>query len=364
MAVTSDINQEQLKLAISEIEDYAIILLDVDGTILNWNTGAKNIKGYSAKEIIGKNFRKFYTTQDRDEGKPDRLIQIAIEKGRANDEGWRVAKGGATFWGSVTITAVHDNHGNVTGFIKVTRNLTERREAELTRKRYIEKIEDKNKEVEQFVYVASHDLQEPLRTINSFTKLLADDYRQHLDEVGHQSVRFILQATERMSMLIKGLLDYGRIGRNRELVTVDCMKMVRDIERDLAIAIADENATIEVGKLPEVKAYETELRMLFQNLLSNAIKFHRKGVSPYVTISAKMMRGFWIFAVKDDGIGIPDEYKQRIFIIFQRLHANSEYGGTGIGLAHCQKIVDMHGGKLWFDSEPGKGSTFYFTIPG
>lgn len=228
-------------------------------------------------------------------------------------------------------------------------------------KLYIQ-LENKNKELEQFTYIASHDLQEPLYTLTSFSELLKKDYAGKLDENANNCLEFISQASIRMSVLVKGLLDYSCIGQKKELAIVDCNKVVDAVLKDLNSVITESNAKIIVKKLPKVHAYETEIRLLFQNLISNAIKFSRKNIIPQLVISVREINNDWQFSVKDNGIGIDTRHQKRIFAIFKRLHAKNEYAGTGIGLAHCKKIVDLHYGKLWVESIPNKGSTFYFTI--
>jgi PAS domain S-box-containing protein len=355
-------NTGYLASAINEIEDYAIILIDLKGYILNWNKGAQNIKGYAPEEIIGKNFRQFYTETDRRQDKPWKLIEMAIEKGRAHDEGWRVRKDGSLFWASVTITAVHDKDGNVVGFSKVTRDLSERRKADLEREKHEQQLSAQNKELEQFLYIASHDLQEPVRTVSNFTGLLIRKYEKNFDAEGKKLLEFIHQGSLRMIDLIKGLLDYSRIGRNKKLSIIDCNLVVELVKNDLSTAIEEANVDITADKLPIVKGYETEMRLLFQNQVSNALKFRKPDVPLKVHISARNQDKFWEFSVKDNGIGIDPKFNGKIFQIFQRLHLQNEYEGSGIGLAHCSKIAELHGGKIWVDSAPGEGATFYFTI--
>jgi light-regulated signal transduction histidine kinase (bacteriophytochrome) len=223
-------------------------------------------------------------------------------------------------------------------------------------------LEQKNRELEQFVYIASHDLQEPLRAITSFAELLSDDYSQQLDETGQKSIRYITEASDRMSRLIKDLLDYSSIGRKQELVEVDCNNLLEEIKSNLLNAITESGAAINIGELPNVTAYEIELRSLFQNLLSNAIKFRKPDVPPKICIEATSKGKFWQFEISDNGIGIDEKHKSKIFNIFQRLHNRKKYEGTGIGLSHCKKIVELHEGKIWVESQPDEGSTFYFTI--
>jgi signal transduction histidine kinase len=226
-----------------------------------------------------------------------------------------------------------------------------------------DKLNRTNKELEQFAYIASHDLQEPLRTVMSFVNLLKEDYQGKPDEDTYKYLQFISQSTKRMSSLIKGLLDYSQLGTEKEVSTIDCGQVLNEIKEDLSARIKETNTTLRVDELPQVRAGYTELRLLFQNLINNAIKFQKKKVQPEINITAKQELNHWKFSVQDNGIGIAPEHVEKIFSIFQRLHNRKEYEGTGIGLAHCQKIVDLLGGKIWVESELDKGCTFYFTIP-
>jgi signal transduction histidine kinase len=223
-------------------------------------------------------------------------------------------------------------------------------------------IESKNKELEQFAYVASHDLQEPLRTISGFVELLQKQYRGKFDDNADKYFDFILQASDRMKTLINDLLDYSRIGREKKSTEVDGNGLLEEVLADLDIMIGECGAAIRAESLPAFRAYPTELKLLFQNLITNSIKFHRPGVPPEITISALKERNHWQFCVRDNGIGIEQQFLERIFIIFQRLHNRSQYEGSGIGLAHCKKIAELHGGRIWAESKPQEGSCFFFTI--
>jgi signal transduction histidine kinase len=224
-------------------------------------------------------------------------------------------------------------------------------------------LERKNKELEQFAYVASHDLQEPLRTTSSFVELLQQQYQGKLDDKADKYLAYITQSVTRMKVLIADLLDYSRIGSKKELIRVDCNIVLNEVLADLDTAIQETGVEITTAHLPAICGYQTELKQLFQNLILNAIKFRQKNISPLITICAWKNTDSWQFAFSDNGIGIPKEHYERIFIIFQRLHTRNEYKGSGIGLSHCKKIVELHKGKIWLVSEPGKGTTFYFTIP-
>jgi PAS domain S-box-containing protein len=218
-------------------------------------------------------------------------------------------------------------------------------------------------ELEQFTYVSNHDLQEPLRTITHFTRLIHEEYAGKLDEDGNKYLDFVYNSSKRMGELIRDLLEYSLLGRESKKGMLDCNQIVNDAIANVDDIIKQSSARITVEKLPSVFGYETELRLLFQNLITNAIKFRKRDITPEVMISAKIHENEWLFSIKDNGIGIDKKQSEKIFIIFQRLHNRNEFGGTGIGLAHCKKIVEMHDGRIWVESTPGAGSTFLFTIP-
>jgi ligand-binding sensor domain-containing protein/signal transduction histidine kinase len=223
-------------------------------------------------------------------------------------------------------------------------------------------LERKNKELEQFAYVASHDLQEPLRTVSSFVDLLHSQYKDRFDDRASKYMTFIIQASDRMKILINDLLEYSRIGKKKESACVDLNQTVKAVLADLNKAISDSGAEITVGELPVISAYPTEMKQIFQNLIVNAIKFRKKDNTPKIEIGAEKKNDLWQFSVKDNGIGIDPNQSERIFVIFQRLHSRNEYEGSGIGLSHCKKIAELHKGKIWVESAPGEGSCFYFTI--
>ena len=223
-------------------------------------------------------------------------------------------------------------------------------------------MESKNKELEQFAYVASHDLQEPLRTISGFVELLQKEYHGKLEGNGGKYLDYLSQASDRMKTLIKDLLDYSRIGREKEAMALDGNGLLAEVLADLGKSIRDSGARINADRLPSLHAYPTELKLLLQNLITNAIKFRHPDRVPEITIGASEENAYWRFMVGDNGIGIEPQFLERIFIIFQRLHSRTKYEGSGIGLAHCKKIVELHGGSIWAHSLPGQGSQFYFTI--
>ncbi|MGC4035149.1 MAG: ATP-binding protein [Chitinophagaceae bacterium] len=224
------------------------------------------------------------------------------------------------------------------------------------------RLTSSNKELSQFAYIASHDLQEPLRTISNYVSLFQKQYKGVLDSNADKYLESMSNATERMQLLIRDLLEYSQIGQNRTISMINCNDIVQGVLEDMSLTIRENKVSVRYDKLPSIGAYP-ELRMLFQNLISNAIKFRKKEGPCTINIKTEQKPPGWLFSIQDNGIGIDPKYQEKIFVIFQRLHSKKEYPGSGIGLAQCKKIVEMHGGIIWFTSTPGEGTTFYFTIP-
>lgn len=219
------------------------------------------------------------------------------------------------------------------------------------------------KEIEQFTYIASHDLQEPLLTLSNFTQLINEEYKGKLDKEGDKYIEFINRSAKRMQLLVKGLLDYSLLGKDSVKKVVDCNEIVGQILVELSDPIESSNAKITLQELPEINGFASELKILFHHLILNAIKFKRKAFSPEITISAERLPEEWVFTVSDNGIGLLEKDHEKVFGIFKQMHNRHEYEGIGMGLAYCKKIVELHGGRIWVDSTPGEGSTFKFTIP-
>lgn len=344
------------------IEDYAILLLDKLGNVASLNKGAEKIKGYSSDEIIGHNFRIFYTDEALKNKVPELLLEKALLKGKAQHRGWRVKKDGKTFWAHVTITTIYDEQNEVIGFCKFTRDLTDKLNAEKALREYARLLEFRNKELEQFVYIASHDLQEPLLTVNNFVGLLKKEYGDQFDENGALYLKYISESTEKMRYLIKGLLDYARLGTPAAKEPVNCNFLVESVKQELSNQIAATGMTIQYDNLPVVYGYAAELKQLFHHLISNSLKFRKKDILPEVQIRATEDDQYWNFDFSDNGIGIEAQYKEKIFSIFQRLHSHEDYEGHGIGLSHCKKIVELHGGEIFVKSVVNQGSTFCFSL--
>jgi len=248
--------------------------------------------------------------------------------------------------------------------VRLSVELDERRRAELRLAQYSADLARSNAELEQFAYVASHDLQEPLRMVASFSQLLAKRYQGKLDKDADDFIAFAVDGATRMQQLINDLLAYSRVGtRGKPPAPTDLSEVLSNAEANLHEAIKESKAEVTYSPLPIVDGDQVQLTQLLQNLLANAIKF-RSQEPPRIQVSAQAQDGDWLVSVQDNGIGIAKEHQERIFAIFQRLHARDEYPGTGIGLALCKKIVERHGGRIWVESAPGQGTTFYFNLPG
>jgi PAS domain S-box-containing protein len=485
-------NDEVFGLIVSSIQDYAVFMLSPTGHIMTWNEGAQTLSGYTSREIIGQHFSRFYPISDIAAGKPQTELEIAMRRGRIEDLGWRVRKDGTVFWAFVVITAVHAADGKLTGFVKITRDLTEqlawdealrrstererlilektynayvaidstgtivewnpraldlfgwrrheaigrklpdlvvperyreahkrglehyvqtgetnflnrkieatalhrdghefpvelaafpletgencsfgafilditeRRKAEEETKALAQELRRSNEELQQFAYVAAHDLREPLRTIVSYTNLLVEKFKGKLDADDEENVAFIVGAAKRMQALISDLLAYSRVQtRQRAFQPTDCSAVMETVIASLKTDVEEAGGRVTWDPLPEVDGDASQLSQLFSNLVANAIKF-RGSNPPIVHVGAQRQDDEWLFSVSDNGIGIEMQFAERIFLMFQRLHSMTEYPGTGMGLAICKKIVERHGGRIWIKSAPGEGSTFHFTFP-
>lgn len=478
-------SEEKYRMLLDGVQDYAIFMLDTKGMVVNWNTGAERIQGYNAREIIGHNFSRFFTPEDIQRGRPEEALRITTASGRFDTEQWCVRKDGSRFWANVVITVVRNSSGELLGYSKVTRDISERREAETRYRGLLEaapdamvinnsaghillvnaeaerlfgysrdelvgqpveilvperfrgeyqqhrqgytahpgvrlmgeglelrglrkdqtefpieislsplespegilvtaairditerkKSEDNlvktvgelkrsNDELQQFAYVASHDLQEPLRMVASYTQLLAKRYKGRLDSDADEFIAYAVDGSNRMQGMIQDLLAYSRAGSSgKALLGISTENALENALTNLRTTIAENGATVTHDSLPVITADKTQLTQVFQNLVGNAIKY-RSAEVPHVHVSAAKNDGnIWIFSVRDNGLGIESQYFDRIFVLFQRLHGRDERTGTGIGLAICKKILERLGGRIWVESQLEKGSTFYFSLP-
>jgi PAS domain S-box-containing protein len=258
---------------------------------------------------------------------------------------------------------IRDCNGKAIRMIGASQDITKLKENELQLKKHAKELATSNEELEQFAYIASHDLQEPLRMVTSFLTQLEKKYGDILDEKGKRYIEFAVDGAKRMRQIILDLLDYSRAGRNKnDMEEIDLNELIGDINILFRKEIEEKEAVIQFDEVPVLTGYSAPLRQVFQNVIGNALKYCREDVPVKITITAHELTDHWQFSVADNGIGIDKEYFDRIFVIFQRLHNKDEYSGTGLGLAITKKIIENMGGRIWLSSEEGKGSTFYFTI--
>jgi PAS domain S-box-containing protein len=348
--------------AIVESSDDAIIGTSLDGVITNWNAGAEALYGYAAAEAIGRKISFL--------APPGRLSEVrsilAREKAGERVEHFetvRRKKDGSLVDVSLTMSPILDVDGRIVGVSNIARDVSARKRAEELARR-AEDLARSNADLEQFAYVASHDLQEPLRMVTSYCDLLQRRYKGRFDDDADDFIEYAVDGARRMQELVRGLLAYSRVGpHGKTLQAVDAGHILDRALANLRVAIEESGAVITHGTLPVVSADPTQLEHVIQNLVGNAIKFRREEEPPRVRVKAIRKADMWQFSVKDNGIGIDPQYSEKVFAIFQRLHGRGKYPGTGLGLAICKKIVERHGGRIWFESTPDAGSTFFFTLP-
>ncbi|HBB33853.1 MAG TPA: hypothetical protein DDZ80_18040 [Cyanobacteria bacterium UBA8803] len=349
----------------------AVVEWDNEFRLQYWSQQAEKIFGWKAQEVMGKRPEDWQFVYEEDIEAVNRVMARLIEgkESRNISHNRNFKKDGSVVDCEWYNSVLFDEFGNLLSIRSQIQDVSERKQAEVALsqnaqqlKRLNEELWQSNSELEQFAYVASHDLQEPLRAVNSYTQLLAQKYQGNLDAKADKYIHYIVDGATRMQQLINDLLEFSRVGaRGKPLQPTKMEVVLARVMDNLNVAIAQKQAIITYDSLPMVMGDYTQLIQLFQNLLSNAIKFHREE-PPQVHISAAQMGKEWVFSVRDNGIGIAPEHFERIFTIFQRLHPRREYPGTGIGLAVCKKIAERHRGRIWLESEVGAGTTFYFTI--
>ncbi|MBE9187618.1 PAS domain S-box protein [Microcoleus sp. LEGE 07076] len=346
---------------IVELAEEGIWVVDSNARTTYVNHAMARMLGYSELEMFGKPLWEFMD-------EPEKQQALALSEGRnqgivEQHEFKFKTKDGKGIWTYLSASPVLDEQGNMLSCCALVYNITSRKESEQQMLQLTEELKRSNEELEQFAYAASHDLQEPLRAVTSYAQLLAQRYQGNLDAKANKYINYIVDGSTRMQQLINDLLAYSRLGtRGKEFEPADGNAAVKQSLFNLQIAIAETKAAITCEAMPTVMADEFQLVQLFQNLVANGIKFCREDI-PLIHIAACRQDSEWVFSVRDNGIGIAPQYADRIFIIFCRLHGRREYSGTGIGLAMCKRIVERHGGRIWVESQEGKGATFFFTIP-
>jgi PAS domain S-box-containing protein len=368
-ATIVDITQrKQMEEALRESEEHyrtlfesapiGIGLATLDGKILAHNEAMHEMTGYSESEFEQVSLAGTYQhPQER-----DLLLERLRADGFVRDFEVRLRrKDGTIYHASLTVTLV--TLGGKDAILTMAQDITARVRADEQLRHYAAELERSNRELQQFAQIVSHDLQEPLRMVSSYLQLLDQRYKGQLDPNADEFIAFAVDGATHMQALIKDLLVYSRVGTHgRSFEPTDCQVILEQALSNLQVALEESGARVTHDPLPVLVADDTQLVQLFQNLIGNAIKF-RGERQPEIHIGAERQGNEWLFSVRDNGIGIQPQYFERIFLVFQRLHTQDEYPGTGIGLAICKRIVERHDGRMWVESEPGRGSTFYFAIP-
>jgi PAS domain S-box-containing protein len=337
-----------------------LVTIGHDGKITDVNTSTELVTGCSRDELIGTDFTNYFTEPE----KAKKGYQEVFKEGFVSDFALEIRhRNGSITTVLYNASVYKDESGEVIGVFAAARDITERKKAEEILKSKLDELRRSNAELEQFAYVSSHDLQEPLRMISSYLQLLQRRYQGKIDEKADKYIYYAVDGASRMQNLINDLLEFSRVTtKAEEPEPTDSEFILNQALSNLDLYIKENKATVSYGSLPEVMADSTQLAQVFQNLIINGIKFHGEEAS-IINICAVKKANEWQFSVQDNGIGIDPQYSERIFEVFKRLHNKEEYPGTGIGLAVCKKIVERHGGRIWVESELGKGSTFYFTLP-
>ena len=368
----------RLKNLVFDASIAANSVADISGIITEANDSFLRVWGYKGmNEVIGKPLTLFID----DPVEAMTILTVLNNTGEWEGDYTARKKDGSTFIAHGLATVVKDETGKTIGYQSAVIDITRRKQAEneirLLNETLEERVEERTKqleaknkelsfhlrEIEQFIYITSHDLSEPLLALSNFTGLIHEEYAGKLDEDGNKSIDFIHHSAIRMQLLLKGVLDYSLLGQDSVRSEINCNKVVSDVLSDLSGSINECNATITVQELPLVNGYATELKLLFWNLISNAIKFGKKDIRPLIKISYERQGNEWVFRIADNGIGIKVHDREKVFIIFKRMVKRDEYEGIGIGLAYCKKIVELHSGKIWVESNITGGSIFRFTIP-
>ncbi len=347
------------------VTTYAILILDPEGNITTWNAGAHKLKGYEADEIVGRHFSVFYTSEDIADGLPDLALVRAREDGKFEEESLRVRKDGSQFWASQVISPVRADDGVLLGYVKVTRDISGRKANLAAIHDYIGELKRSNQELDDFAYIASHDLKEPIRGLSNNARFLLEDYAEVLDDGGKKRLNRMGYLCQRMESLVDDLLYFSRLGRQALAIQpADLNAVVRNIELMMEATLSEKGVEIVIPEpLPTVTCDVPRVTEALRNLIGNAVKYNDKA-EKRVEIGIHGTDGKApVYYVRDNGIGIEARFFDDVFRIFKRLNEeNDAVKGTGVGLTFVKKIVERHGGRIWLESEPGAGTTFYFTL--
>jgi len=389
------------RIIIENIADYAIYTLDTEGRIDSWSIGTQNLAGYTPEEALGQDFSLVFTPAEIQEGEPRRMLEEAARSGRCATEGWRSRRDGSQFWSSGVLTAIRDDAGNLTGYVRVARDMTAQKRmaeqlaqlaasleiqvAERTRELglTVAELQRKNKEIESFVYIVTHDLRSPLVNVKGFAHELEmsckhlkevvracpnwercwPDVQPVLDEEIGEALRYISASTSKFERLLNALLGLSRHGRqDYDLTRVNVCELATNAVDTFHQEITAVGAEVEVGTLPSVTADATALGQVFSNLIGNALKYRNPKQSLRIEVGGQEEGDVVHYWVRDNGLGIPESSKAKLFQVFQRFHPGRAEG-EGMGLAIAHRIVERHGGKIWAESREGEGTTFHFSLP-
>jgi PAS domain S-box-containing protein len=362
--------EQQYRRLIEGVTDYAIYSLDATGRITSWNEGARRMKGYETAEILGRHFSSFYVPDDVAAELPKHVLETAAAEGHFEGEGWRVRKDGTRFWSNVVVTAIRNDEGELLGFSKITRDVTDRKALLDTIQQHSQELEVRikereqtNAELEAFSYSVSHDLRAPIRAIEGFSDIILEEFAEALPAEAKEYLQEIVNATGRMNRLVQDLLNYGRLSRiELEAVPISVEAVIMEACNHLD---PDLRSRVSISAEPnlKVKAHRAVMRQAISNLIDNAVKFTKSGTPPKIQVSAFRRGDSVQIQIKDEGIGIAPQHQARIFQVFERLHNVDEYPGTGIGLAIVKRGVTRMGGSVSLQSELGKGSIFTIELP-
>lgn len=357
------LSDERFRLVVEACPS-GMIMTDTGGRIVLINAEAERLFGYAREELFGKSIDVLVPATVRAGHGKHRETFVERPEARRMGIGrdlYGVRRNGARVPIEIGLNPIHTGDGLM--ILSAITDITERKRAARALAEQSEELQRSNADLEQFAYVASHDLQEPLRMVASYTELLSEHYKGTLDEKTEKYIHYTIDGARRMQQLVKDLLAYSRAGsRDKISAPIKSEIVVKRVLDDLKIAIEQSHAEIVCDQLPAVSGDAMQLAQVFQNLIGNALKF-RGAHPPHIHIGAEQSNGQWVFRVGDNGIGIDKQYAERVFQMFQRLHERGRYDGSGIGLAIAKRIVERNGGRIWFDSEPEKGATFYFTVP-
>ncbi len=364
------LNEIRFRLLIDAVKDYAIISLDADGLVTSWNSGAERLKGYSADEMIGQHVSRLYRKEDIERGNLQNELRQAAAAGHAEGEGWRVRKDGSQFWAEVVISGLRAADDELIGFVIIDRDISARRAAEkqiqalnLELTQRVDELGGVNRELESFSYSVSHDLRAPLRHVDGFARILKEEHSAKMTPEAIIYLDRILTAATHMGQLIDDLLNLAKIGRlelRRERAQI--AGLVKQAIAELPPEAKERNIEWWVEPLPELNCDARLLKLIFTNLLSNAVKFTRNQANAVIEVGSRVTDGQATIFVRDNGVGFDMQYADKLFGVFQRLHRQEDFEGTGIGLATVQRIVRRHGGEIWAESQLNSGTTFFFTL--